>query len=242
MKTFHCIIVLLVFQHCYSQELDIFQNDSVYRRNNVAVRTMYSVNGSKLQKEMVTHYNGAGQKTKQYWYWNGEKHYHNVELFSYSKEGQLATLVDSFATGKIEITTFYYDDNHHLYKRVTLNKKDTTDVRTYPDRSTTIHSWYTAGKPYRCDTSIFETETAKLDFRGVDNMLIPGNPSYWHYTFKNEFDDKRNLVKVAADVWNPYQPFKRYIYDERGLLIKKQEVILSNKIEKIQMEYRFKYD
>ena len=115
--------------------------------NKIAFRTMYSVNGSTLQKELVTHYNSAGQLSKQLWYWNGEKDFHNVETFYYSNNGQISSLIDSSADGNVEITTYCYDSNN-LQKRITLNDKDITDFRTYPNKSTTIKCWYMAGKPY----------------------------------------------------------------------------------------------
>jgi hypothetical protein len=119
MKPLFSIMAILTLQICYSQELDIFQNDSIYFKYKISLRTMYSVNGGKLQKELVTRYNSAGQKTKQFWYWNGEKEYHNFETCYYSHNGLLTSLIDSFANGNIETTIYYYDNNHNLKKRVT---------------------------------------------------------------------------------------------------------------------------
>ena len=64
----------------------------------------------------------------------------------------------------------------------------------------------------------------------------------WHYNFKNEFDEKGNLVNVSVKVEKPYKSFTRYIYDERGLLIKKQEILFVKKKETIQMQYYFTYE
>ena len=202
---------------------------------------MYSVNGSTLQKELVTHYNSTGQKIKQFWYWNGEKDFHNVETFYYSNNGLISALTDSSADGNLETTTFYYDNNN-LQKRVTLNGNDTTDFRTYPDKNTTIQSWYMAGKPYRFDTTIYEKENAKLEYFGSEKSQNPDKVFKWHYNFKNEFDEKGNLVKVSAKVEKPYKSFTKYIYDERSLLIKKQEIIFIKKRETIQTQYYFTYD
>ena len=242
MRAFLSIIAILTFHNCFSQELDIFQNDSVYYKNKISARTMYSINGSTLQKELVTHYNSIGQKTKQFWYWNGEKEFHNVETFYYSSNGQQSSLIDSSADGNLEITTFYYDENHDLLKRVTLNENDTTDFRTYPNNNTTIKCWYIAGKPYRFDTTIFESQTAKLEYFGSEKSQNSEKPFKWHYNFKNEFDEKGNLIKASAKVEKPYKSFTRYIYDDRGLLIKKQEIIFVKKKETIQMQYYFTYE
>ena len=202
---------------------------------------MYSVNGSTLQKELVTHYNSAGQLSKLFWYWNGEKDFHNFETFYYSNNRQISSLIDSSADGNVEITTYYYESNN-LQKRITLNNEDTTDFRTYPNISTSIKSWYMAGKPYRFDTTIFEKENAKLEYFGSEISQNPYNVFRWHYNFKNEFDEKGNLVKVFAKVEKPYKSFTKYIYDKRGLLLKKQEIIFIKKKEIIQMQYYFTYD
>lgn len=241
MRTLLFIWAFLTVDICYSQELDIFQNDTIYAKNRISTRTMYSVNGSTLQKEIVTHYNFRGQKIKQFWFWNGEKDFHNVETFNYSNNGQLSSLIDTSADANIEITTFYYENNN-LQKRITLNDKDTSDFRTYPNQSTTIKCWYMAGKPYRFDTTIFEKENVKLEYWGSEISQNPDKIFRWHYNFKNEFDEKGNLVKVSAKVEKPYKSFTRYIYDERGLLIKKQEIIFIKKKETIQMQYYFTYD
>ncbi|AEW00097.1 hypothetical protein A4D02_28815 [Niastella koreensis] len=203
---------------------------------------MYHMNGGTLQKDLVTHYNAAGQKTKQFWFWNGESRFHNVETFYYSRNGLPSSLIDSFADGNIEITTYYYDSNRNLKKRVTLNKKDTIDFWTYPNKHTTIQRWYMEGKPYRFDTAIYEAETAMLEYFGTNKSQNAARGFKWHYKFKNKFDGKGNLVTVYAKVEKPYNSFTKYIYNKRGLLLKKQEIISVNKKKEIQTEYYFKYD
>jgi YD repeat-containing protein len=235
-------MTILALHNCYSQELDIFQNDSIYYKNKISARTMYSINGSTLQKELVTYYSSAGRKIKQFWYWNGEKDFHNVETFYYSPNGQLSTLIDSSGDGSAEITAFYYDDNGNLQKRISIEENDTTDVRTYPKTNTTTKCWYTSGKPYRFDTTIFEKENVKLEYWGTEKSRNSDKDFKWHYTFENEFDKQGNLIKVSAKVENPYKSFTRYIYDKRGLLIKKQEVIYNKKNETIQTQSYFTYE
>jgi len=56
------------------------------------------------------------------------------------------------------------------------------------------------GKPYRFDTTIFESETAKLEYFGSEKSQNPDKLFKWHFNFKNEFDEKGNLVKVSAKV------------------------------------------
>lgn len=241
MKAFLFVAAFLTVKFCYSQELDIFQSDTIYSKHKISKRTMFSVNGSTLQKEIVTHYNFTGQKIKQFRFWNGEKEFHNVETFYYSNNGQISSLIDSSADGNVEITVFFYN-NADLQKRITLNNNDTTDLRTYPNQNTTIKCWYMAGKPYRFDTTIFEKQNAKLEYWGSTISQNPYKVFRWHYNFKNEFDEHGNLVKVSAKVEKPYRSFTRYIYDERGLLITKQEIIYIKKKETIQMQYYFTYD
>lgn len=203
---------------------------------------MYAVNGSTLQKEIVTHYNPAGKKVKQFWYWNGEKDFHNVETFYYSNNGQLSSLIDSSADGNIEITTFYYDDNHNLQKRVSLRDNDTTEFRTYPNKNTTIKCWYMSSKAYRFDTTIFEKENAKLEYFGSEISRNTEKAFKWHYHFKNDFDQKGNLIQVSAKIERPFKSFTRYIYDKRGLLIKKQEIMFIKKKATIQSQNYFTYE
>ena len=66
MRLLIALIFLFSVQISYSQELDIFQNDSIYAKNKISSRTMYSINGSTLQKEIMTYYNSAGKKIKQF--------------------------------------------------------------------------------------------------------------------------------------------------------------------------------
>lgn len=242
MRTFLFIISILTLYNCYSQELDIFQNDSVYSKNKISSRTKYSVNGSTLQKELVTYYNQAGQKTKQFWFWNGDKNFHNVETFIYSTNGQLSSLIDSSADATVEITTFYYDNSQNLKKRVSLQGADTTDVRVFPTKNTTIKRWYRSGKPYRFDTTIFEAENVKLEYWGSEISPNSDKEFKWHYIFYNEFDKQGNLTKVSANVERPHKQFTQYIYDKRGLLLRKQEIIFKLKKKIIQTEYYFTYD
>ena len=101
------VLAILTCHFCYSQEKDIFQNDSIYMKNKIAVRIMYSINDGALQKEMVTQYNSRGQIIKQYWFWNGDSNFHNVETFYYSTLNLLTTLIDSFSDGSLEKTRLF---------------------------------------------------------------------------------------------------------------------------------------
>ena len=198
---------------------------------------MFSVNDNTLQKEIVTHYNSAGKKVKQFWYWNGESDFHNVETFYYLNDGLISSLIDSSADGNIETTTYNYE-NGNLKNQITLNKQhDTSDFRFYTEKNITIQRWYANGKPYRFDTTIFEKENVKLEYYGTDNS----DSLKWHYKFSNEFDSNGNLIKVALKVEKPYNSFTRYTYDNRNLLIKKQEIFFIKKKEAVQTEYYFTY-
>jgi hypothetical protein len=195
-----------------------------------------------MQKELVTYYNSAGQKIKQFWYWNGEPNFHNVEIFSYSTDSLISSLVDSFADGNIETTSYLYK-NINLKQRVTFNQNnDTCDFRIYPDNNTTIKRWYTAGKSYRYDTTIFEKENIKSEYYGSENSQNEEKPFAWHYKFLNQFDSKGNVIMISFKVENPHKSFTRYIYDNRSLLIKKQEIFFAEKKEIIRTEYYFTYD
>ena len=203
---------------------------------------MYSVNGGILQKQIVTYYNSKGQKVRQFWFWNEEKEFHNVESFYYLDNGLISSLIDSSADGDVEKTTFYYNNSNILQKRVTLSNTDTTELRTYPNENITIKCWYMSGKPYRFDTTIFEKENAKLEYFGSEKSSSSDKDFTWHYKFKNEFDEKGNLIKISARVEAPYKSFTRYIYDENGLLTKKQEIIFRKRKEIIQTQYYFTYE
>ncbi len=236
MRNLLTILAILTSHLCFSQELDIYQNDSIYSKSKITIRTMYSINGGKLQKELVTHYNQTGQITKQFSYWNGDQTFHNVETFLYSKDGLITQLVDSFTDGNIETTNYYYK-NGNLEKRLTTNQNhDTCDFRSYPNKTTTIQRWYMDGKAYRYDTTIFEKENIKLEYYGTQNSQS------WHYRFLNEFDPRGNLVKTTSNLEKPYKSFTRYVYDKRNLLTKKQEIFYVKKKEVISTEYYFTYE
>ena len=240
MKPFISILTIFLSSYCYSQEVDIFQNDSIYLNNRIKSRTMYQTNGGSLQKEMVTKYNVNGQLSKRYWFWNGEPDFHNVETFYYSKNNLLLSIVDSFADRNIEKTTFNYD-SLHLKSRVTINaNNDTTDFRTYSNKTTVIHQWYSEGKPYRVDTTVFEKENVKLKYNGVD--YSSEKPFKWHYSFLNQFDKNGNLVKVWSGTRTKHSSYTKYIYDKRNLLVKKQEIYFANKKSIIRTEYTFVYE
>ena len=233
MRTILVILFFPLSHFVYSQELDIFQNDSIYARANVKVRTMYSMQGKEKQKELVTYYNSLGQKTKQYWYWNGEEKCHNVETFIYSESGRLTSLIDSFANGNIENTNYVYENNI-LKWQVTLNQQnDTCDFRVYPRQNVTIKIWYMQGNSYRIDTSVFEKENAKLEYYGTDYS----DNTKWHYRFSNRFDPKGNLISVE----NPHVSFASYSYDKRNLLVKKQEKMQFSGSPAVETEYVFEY-
>jgi len=242
MKLVLIILATSTFQICNSQELDIFQNDSIYSKNRIAVRRMYSINGPTLQKEIVTYYNPSGQKVKQFWYWNGDKDFHNVETFQYSKDGAISRLVDSFADGNIQTTNYFYENNTLIGQVTTDQNNDTCDFRTYPNKTTTIQRWYMNGKPYRYDTTVFERENVKLEYYGIDCSDNIGKGDSWHYKFSNDFDSHGNLLKVSSKVEKPYTSFTRYVYDKRNLLIKKQEIFYIKKRETIRTEYHFTYE
>jgi hypothetical protein len=238
MRTTLICLCLFVIQRSSSQELDIFQADSIYAKNRIAKRTMYSFQGKEKQKELITYYNAGGQTIKQYWYWNGEKQFHNVETFRYSDSGKLISIIDSSSDGNIEKTTFTYD-NDVLKSRITVgHQNDTCDLRLYPNENTTIKWWYMDGKPYRCDTTIFERENVKLEYFGFDYS----DNTKWHYNFSNQFDRNGSLVKVSAKVEGPNTSFTSYSYDNRNLLTKKQEHMSFNGKRSIQAEYNFEYE
>ena len=237
MRHIAILVFIFLFEHSYSQELDIYQNDSIYAKNKISKRTMYSVNGETIQKEIVTQYEASGKKLRQFWYWNGEKDFHNVETFYYSNKGLLSSLTDSSANGNVEVTTYNYD-NGILRNQVTFNQlHDTSDFRLYPEKNITIQRWYVDDKPYRFDTTLFEQENVKLEYYGIDNSYN----SKWHYSFLNEFDSNGNLVKVLLKQ-DPHSSFTKYIYDSRNLLIKKQKILFATHEKAIQSEYLFTYE
>ena len=194
---------------------------------------MYSVDGKARQKELVTYYNATGQKIKQYWYWNGDKHFHNIEIFIYSPNKVLTSLINTFADGSIETTKYVYE-NRVLKWELTINQKgDTCDYRIYPNKATTIQRWYREGKLYRVDTTIFEKENVKLENFGTEYS----NNSKWDYKFINVFDAKGNLVRVE----NRGISLANYSYDIRNLLKAKKEVFKFSGNQSINMEYVFEY-
>jgi len=238
MKIFMTLFLFYLSNCSYSQELDIFQNDTVYAENKITKRTMYLLQDNKRQKELMTYYNSKGEKTTQYWYWNGDKDFHNVETFNYSTDGSLHSIVDSFADGGVETTYLYYEDAI-LRWQVTLNqKKDTSNFRTFPNRNTTIQKWYSNGIPYRSDTTIFEKENVKIEYYGVDNS----DHNRWHYRFSNSFDKNGNVLEISSKVEGPYTSTQRYVYDEKNLLVRKQEYFgQNNKLGK-PLEHIFEYE
>ena len=202
---------------------------------------MYSVFDSTLQKELVTYYNSAGQKVKQFWYWNGDPNFHNVETFCYLNNGLISSLTDSFAEGNIETTRYFYENNN-CKLQVTLNKhNDTCDFRSYPNKNTTIKRWYREGKPYRYDTTIFEKENVELEYYGTENSENPDDITRWHYKFLNRFDLNGNLVKVFSGGLLA-NSFTEYIYDNQNLLKKKQQVFINKGKVSLRMEYSFTYE
>jgi len=185
---------------------------------------MYSVYDSTLQKELVTYYNSAGKKIKQFWYWNGDSNFHNVEIFYYSKRELISSLIDSFADRNLETTSYFYENNN-LKDQITLDQNnDTCDFRSYPNEKTTIERWYRDGKPYRYDTTIFERENIKLEYYGLEISQNPDDFSRWHYKFFNQFDSNGNLVKVFFG-GTSINSFTKYTYDNQNLLKTKQEVL-----------------
>lgn len=236
----HLVIILAFFSStfCKAQELDTFQNDSIYAKNSISMRTMHRMNGSKLQKEQVIRYNLSGQMIKRVWFWNGETEPHNIETFNYSNEGLLISVIDSFADGNIEIKTIDYQ-NDKLVSAVTLDlNKDTVYFCLYPSQRTTIKRWYQSAKPYRFDTTIFERQNIKLDYFGIDTA----DNIRWYYKFINEFDESGNLIKVSAKVESPYKTYTRYVYDKRNLLTKKEEVFLRKKKPVVAVSTYFTYE
>jgi hypothetical protein len=233
MKTIHFIFYFFLLQCAYAQELDIFQDDSIYAMNKISVRTIYSMQGKTKQKELVTYYNSQGQKKKQYWFWNGDEQFHNVETFIYLENGKLRYLVDSFANGDIEKTNFIYLNNILMWD-VTLNQQnDTCDFHVYPDKNMTVQHWYMKGRPYRVDTTVFEKQNAKLEYYGAgysDNIR-------WHYKFSNHFDVNGNLISVE----NHDISFTSYLYDKKNLLIEKQEQMRFSGKQSIKTVYIFEY-
>jgi hypothetical protein len=240
----HLLIILATAtcQVCYCQELDIFQNDSIYSKNRISVRTMYHINGHELQKELVTYYNSSGQKIKQFWYWNGDKDFHNVETFQYSKNCSILRLIDSIGDSEVQTTKYYYENNTLTRQIMIDQNNDTCDFRIYPNAKTTIKRWYKEGKPYRYDTTNFEKENVKIEYYGIECSGEPGKCHSLHYRFSNVFDSYGNLVKVSSKVERPYTTFTRYVYDKRNLLIKKQEILYIKKKETINTEYYFLYE
>jgi len=153
---------------CSSQELDTFQNDSVYSKNSISRCIMYVVNDNALQKELVTNYNKQGKLIQRTWFWNGDTKFHNTEIFRYSKSGILTTITDSFVDKHVERTKFIYQ-NKVLTTSVEIDQNgDTTDYRLYPKKGLTIQGWYMSGKPYRYDTTLFEKENIKIEYYGID--------------------------------------------------------------------------
>ena len=150
------LIFVFFFNNSCSQELDTYQNDSIYAKNKISRRTMYFVFGDSSQKETVTEYNPSGKMMRQFWYWNGEKDFHNVETFYYPGNGVIFRATDSTKDGNIKLTTYNYE-NGILKSQVTFDElHDTCDFRVFPQKNITIRRWYRDGKPCRYDTTVFE--------------------------------------------------------------------------------------
>ena len=235
------ILAIYTFQISYSQELDIFQNDSLYSMNKISSRTMYSLKDTSLQKELVTTYNPTGQKSKQFWYWNGDSNFHNVQTFYYSSTGLISSLIDSFANGTVEITNYFYDNNL-LKHQVTLDQNnDTCDFRFYPSKNMTIKRWYMDGKPYRYDTTIFERKNIKFEYYGMERYSGSNDLSRWHYKYINQFDTSGNLVKISFG-GRANNSTTKYTYDNRNLLKYKDDVLMKQGKIAMRMQYTFIYE
>jgi hypothetical protein len=242
MKHYITLIILFFSNNCLAQELDIFQKDFIYQKNSISTRIMYCTNGDKLQKEIVTNYDTKGRLTKRFWFWNGESNFHNVETFYYLDSYLLSRIINSFADSTEETTRFFYE-NSVLKSSLTVDlNKDTIDYHNYSTRNQVIKTWYMNGKPYRYDTTIYEKPNAKMEYYGID--YSSNNPKYlrWHYRFKNHFDISENLIRTEFKSKLPTTNFTKYVYDKRDLLIKKEEVILSQKQERALRTYYFIYE
>jgi hypothetical protein len=233
------IVILLLFSFCesYSQELDTYQNDSIYSKNKIYVRTMYTDIGDTLQKELVTYYNSHGKKLKQSWFFNGDLSANNTESFYYLNNGLLSYIINSIADGDTKKTTLFYDNNILKYQVTINSKKDTTDLRSFPGKTTTIQQWYDDGKPYRFDTTDFEKENVKIEYRGVDNI----DGLRWRYNYVNSFDSHGNLIKVDGYLHGLIISSAKYFYDTRQLLIKKEETTFFSTKQHMTIIYTFIY-
>jgi len=202
---------------------------------------MYAVYNDTLQKELATNYNSKGQLIKRYWFWNGDSNYHNVEIFYYLENGNTNLVLDSFANGDIQRTSFSYNKNK-LVSSVTIdNKMDTCNLRYFLGNDTAVHKWYRGKKCYRTDTAIFEKGNVKRRYFGLE-YDFSGEASTWNYYFLNQFDVNGNLIVVRSSSRNPFKYYTKYNYDKNNLLMQKQEIVVENGIPKVTYEYIFKYE
>lgn len=247
MRIFIMSLSLLGFFVANAQKFDIFQNDSVYAKNKISVRTMYQVwEDGKAEKKLVTYYNEQGKRLKQLWFeFDDTTTANRVETFHYSNSGLPSYIIDSFRYGKPEKTVFFYNQNVLKYEVTFKAGSDTERFVIYPAQNTWIQQRYEDGKAYAFDTAVFEKENVLIDYKHVDTSEDGGK---WHTKYINYFDGGGKLV-MAEQVSPALEHYDyagqhtitQYFYDERNLLTRKQQVFYYNHKETMKETYTFVY-
>ncbi len=250
-KLFFTLTFLLFFYNGFTQYLENYQPDSVYKINAVKTRILV-YNKSKISSKFIEQYDKQGRHIESIRVEAGTKNYLSRTLFEYDSLDRLVNeyyisyfSVDS-NTPKLTIseatpdTTFVvnkYDSLNRLVSKIKRNKAGKVfNIGVYQYDPLTIteeHTDINDSLPNYRYTTIYERPNIPKHFIGYNSSKI--NKSEFEYTYENTFDVSGRLIKRITYYTNLNSPAQNntlktaetfYEYNTLGLLIK--QTITSN--------------
>ncbi len=267
MKRILLLGLFIISTFLYSQEEVSYQNDSIYKVNNVKYRKQYEV-GEESKKILSTTniYDNMGRLVTLQLepFVNGPQ---VSTYYFYDNNSKLINIVDSTIYGKpdkkkikelkklgIEVKT-KKNKNHSEFSRYSLeyNEFELKSIIKYNsdnsidkidkfenDKKKRISFWYRNGSIYRTDTCEFERPFHYIKYYGCKEQN-PEGKFCWNYFYTNEYDPKGLLLKRCRFENKELVEEISFFYNEKGLLIQQQSKSVIHSEYPINQYFEYEY-
>lgn len=215
---FFCLFELILF----SQEMDTYQPDSIYRTANVKSRKL--LRDTNFKQATILNFNRQGRISEFIMTdITGTWHEFKIE-YKYKEDG--TQIAEDYFYGSIagEKTVFFYDSSGKVIKKSSTYEDNTIKketVITYNPLKEVERNYNCEGKLIRESQSYFEAPNITKRFTGKDFNEEGKIISKWDYSYTNIYDEVGNLVKRELVHNKKAIQVIEYEYNNKNLLIEK---------------------
>jgi hypothetical protein len=242
-----CFSIFYLSSFAQEQKKEVFQADSIIRKNNIRIKIQLSPKYPSLPKEIYK-FNNQGRLIKYLLtaYMNENKITYSMSYF-YDKDNKLKKIIDTTFYGKkkkVTNTEYIYDTNGN-YKafQFVKKKKIISEIIYQADSNKETHYYYNDSKiVFRKVIDYYEKPN--ITYKNIESIeendsrkMFTVNGIRWYYnrrgtwieTYNNKFDSNGNLIEREVIGNAGLERRHLYKYDTSGLLIEIKTIFYHQK-------------